>query len=285
MWQRFGDGFTGEYFGLHVLQRASSQMEGHRTHAWYFLWVLLVSAPPWVLLYVSGLWAALRKEEMRSLRPLAIFALVVVLLFSAVQTRLPHYVAPAYPALSAVAAAVLVRWMRAPLAAWRAAGARVGWGAVAAGVWAGMVIVTAHARKQLHSPRMSNGMVTPDTHEPAALLKASRTLMTGYRGPLLLMAEPPIAPMTTAMFYARRPVVQVEVQPAQPQLPRDVYTWDPEPLEQQAGTAPRLMLVERVALDGLPADLDFVSLANSAHWEIGTVERRDAAQSAGAGPD
>ena len=62
---RFGQEFLREYVGFHVLARASAPLEGHITHGWYYLWVLLVSAPPFVLLYPFALAAAVRRGELR----------------------------------------------------------------------------------------------------------------------------------------------------------------------------------------------------------------------------
>lgn len=275
MWHWFGHAFTAQYLGMHVLERASSQIEGHHTHFWFYLLVLLVSTPPWVLFYPSGVAAALRKPELRSLRPLAIFSLAVLLLFTLVKTRLPHYIAPAYPALSALAAVVLANWLQRGAARWRTAGARSGFLVAAACVWALTVVVTTPARKELHSPRMSNGEVTPDTHEPAALLKQAFRSPQLENGALLLWAEPPIAPITTALFYSQRPVTQIEV-PSQPAAQENVdeYMWNPVPLEKEIGAAPRLLLAEKPLLADLPAGLAFAPVASSRHWVLGTIARR-----------
>src|SRR5882757_2914050 len=112
MFSRFGQDFLGEYLGYHVLARAAHPIEGHLTHWWFYLWVLLVSAPPFVLLYPFAIAAALRRAE---LRVWAMFALVVVGFFTVVQTRLPHYIAPAYPALAVITAAFLTDYLEALL--------------------------------------------------------------------------------------------------------------------------------------------------------------------------
>ena len=51
MFHGFGASFLTEYLGFHVLARATHQIEEHITHWWYYLWVLLISAAPFVLLY------------------------------------------------------------------------------------------------------------------------------------------------------------------------------------------------------------------------------------------
>lgn len=273
MWREFHSNFTSQYLGLHVLARASSQIEGHYTHAWFYLLVLLVSAPPWVLLYPSSLIAAVRDPALRSLRIFAVFALVVLVFFTIVQTRLPHYIAPVYPALSAVTGVYLARLMHRALNRWQAFSTRSALTVGAALLWALTVALTAHARKDLHSPRMTNGTVTPDTHEPAALLKQAFAHQRSEEGPLLLWTEPPIAPITTALFYSRRAVQQVELTPATQQPAIYDYTWNPALLTDQLGTSPRLLLAERSLLAQLPGDLTFTPINSSPRWVLGTIAR------------
>jgi 4-amino-4-deoxy-L-arabinose transferase-like glycosyltransferase len=112
MLHRFGQVFVRQYLGLHVLGRVAYQFDGHLTPWWYYLRVLLFSAPPWVLLYPVALYATFRTPTLRYLRPFAVFALVQTLFFSCVQTRLPHYMAPAYAPLSALVAIWLAIWIQ-----------------------------------------------------------------------------------------------------------------------------------------------------------------------------
>lgn len=274
MWHEFKSDFTSQYLGLHIIARASSQIEGHHTHLWYYLVVLLVSAPPWVLLYPSGVSAAVREPKLRSLRIFALFALVVLVFFTIVQTRLPHYIAGIYPALSAITGVYLAHLVRRARDRWRTSLTRTLLVTGTAVVWALAVILTAHPRKNLHSPRMSDGTVTPDTHEPAALLKQVFKSPQPAEGPLLLWAQPPIAPITTALFYSRRAVQQVELTPPTPQPTLYEYTWNPMPLADQVSTTPRLLLAERSLLMQFPDDLTFTPIATSPHWVVGAIARR-----------
>src|ERR1700727_2291169 len=97
MFHVFGASFFTEYFGFHVLARATHQIEDHITHWWYYFWVLLVSAAPFILLYPFAVFQGLRRKELRAW---AVLALVVLCFFTLVQTRRPHYIAPIYPALA-----------------------------------------------------------------------------------------------------------------------------------------------------------------------------------------
>lgn len=275
MLRRFGPLFTHEYLGLHVFARAYSQIEGHHTYAWYYIVVLLVSAPPWVLLYPSAVTAAFRRPELRPLRAVAIFALAVFIFFTVVRTRLPHYVAPVYPAFSLLVAVWLDRHLRALNFRQLTFTRKLGLVAIALACWGAAALVTAHTRSALHSPKMSNGVVTPDTHEPATLLKRSLGGQAAIpaQGPLLLWAEPPVAPITTAAFYARRRVVQVEAAaPANAPEP-DIYTWNPVQIDAALTAEPKLTLIEKPLLEQLPPGLIFTPIQSLAHWELGTLTR------------
>jgi hypothetical protein len=170
---------------------------------------------------------------------------------------------------------ILVTWLQRGASRWRTALSRGGFLVGVACVWFGTVIITTPARKELHSPRMSDGVVTPDTHEPAALLKEAFRSPQPENGPLLLWSEPPIAPITTALFYSRRPVTQVEISSrlVAADEPVDEYMWDPVPLEEEIGTPPRLLLVEKSVLADIPSEIVFTPVAMSMHWEVGTVAR------------
>ncbi len=109
MVHRFGSSFLTEYLGFHVLSRATHQIEDHITHWWYYLWVLLISAAPFVLLYPFAIANSFRQKKNRAW---AIFAVVVIVFFTVVQTRLPHYIAPAYPAFALLTSVYLADRLR-----------------------------------------------------------------------------------------------------------------------------------------------------------------------------
>ncbi len=109
MYRLFGERFLAEYVGLHVVARATGQIEGHTSHWWYYFWVLLASAAPFVVIYPLAIYDLWRRAELRAW---VIFAVVVVGFFTVVQTRLPHYIAPAYPALAVIAAVFLGERLR-----------------------------------------------------------------------------------------------------------------------------------------------------------------------------
>ncbi len=275
MLHRFGRVFVTQYVGLHVLGRVAYPFDGHLTHWWYYFGVLLFSAPPWVLLYPIALYTALRKPGLRSMRVFAVFALVEILCFSCVQTRLPHYVAPAYAPLSALVAI----WLADRLAAFQLdrCGVRAQLATAAAVLWIVTALLTAHGRSQLHSPRLPNGDVTPNNREEVALLQRvfrdPTPLVASTPGPLLDWRTGNYNPIPTVIFYANRPVQQVQLHALPPGTPTDIYVFNPIALAQGVTTQPRLLLIDRSLLQQIPADYSFEAIAISSTLELGRIAR------------
>ena len=260
--------FLHQYFGLSVLARSTQQIEGHITPAWFYLKVLLVSAPPFVLLYPFALLRAMRCPD---LQPWAIFALVVLVLFTLAQTRLPHYIAPAYPALSLVTAVYLAGLVRSlglrlpspRIRIFTAASALVLSGAL---IWA-----TNSARKALHSTQNLPGPVLLDNKESLPLLRS--VLPNATPGPLLLLRRGRVMSIATDVFYSGRAVQQVQLRPVAANTPIDRYIFQAMPLERAVEAQPRLLLIDRVLLPQLPPDLTFTPLSASPNEIIGTISR------------
>jgi hypothetical protein len=270
----FGKAFVAEYFGLHVLARATTQLDGHITSWWYYLLVLAVSAAPFVLLYPVALRDGFRDSR---LEVFALFAVVVVVLFSCVQTRLPHYIVPAYPALSVLVAVWLGGYLQE-----RAAAMRVRFAVAGVLVFVAAVFVTARPRKNLHSPRLANGIVTPDNREQVALLRQvfgrgaaglAATQAAATPGLLLSWRVGTYNPIPTTVFYSDRVVQQVEFEPVAAGVVWDKYAFDPVEMRDVVGVRPRLILLDRRLLASLPAEFAYKQIAASGTLEIGTISQ------------
>jgi len=113
----------GEYLqvglGKHVLQRSFQPMESHGAPGFlgyllflpFYLITSFFSFFPWCVFLpfcVKGLWIRRDSDENYLLG----VVLVVLFVFTAIQTKLPHYVLPAYPALAILVARQIegVRW-------------------------------------------------------------------------------------------------------------------------------------------------------------------------------
>jgi 4-amino-4-deoxy-L-arabinose transferase-like glycosyltransferase len=277
MFHGFGNLFLDQYLGLHILARATTQLEGHITPWWFYLRVLLVSAAPVVLLYPIALYRALPN---RTLRPFALFALFEFTLFTLVQTRLPHYIAPLYPVLSVLTAVWLANWITPQLrASAHPSTLRLKLAASAIALYLLGTLLTATPRKSLHSPRLPSGIVVPDNREQVALLKQvfhhPQPLVANTPGPLLDWRSGTYNPIPTTVFYAGRPVQQVTLTPPPDAPVIYKYTFDPIPLTQAMNTSgspqPRLILLENTLLPTLPTNLIFRPLATSTTLSLGLL--------------
>ena len=109
--------WTWAFFLKENLGRSAEPMENHRGPWIYYLGVAFVFFAPWSAFLIAVLRDAWRRSrlagpERRAVRFLMVWIVVVFALFTPLATKLPHYIAPAYPALAILTASYLVRWMR-----------------------------------------------------------------------------------------------------------------------------------------------------------------------------
>ena len=109
--------WTWAFFLKENLARSAEPMENHRGPWIYYLGVALLFFAPWssfLLPVLRDAWSRTKLEcpERRAVRFLLIWIAVVFAAFTPLATKLPHYIAPAYPALAILTASYLVRWMR-----------------------------------------------------------------------------------------------------------------------------------------------------------------------------
>ncbi len=266
MYQRLGHQFSDFYFGTHMLARATQQIEGHRTHWWYYVVVLLASAPPFVLLYPFAVSRGFRRSQ---LQPWAIFAFTTILFFTIIQTRLPHYIAPAYPALTVLAAVYVADWLR-PRLGNRAKPYWTRTITATAVVWTLAILATHSTLKSLHSADLAGPGVL-DNKEADFLLKSAP--LPNIPGPLLYLRDGRLQSIATVVFYAKRPVQQVVLTPPPPASPLDLYVFNPQLITDAAQAAPRLILLDKSLISALPTDLTYTPVRASATEELGTISR------------
>lgn len=270
VYAHFGAAFLHDYLGFHTLTRATGAIEGHRTQPWFYLWVLLVSAPLCSLLYPSAIAAPFRrKHAAHSADPLqafAVFALITIALFTTARTRLPHYIAPAYPELSALAASLLARWLQSRPEQLRRTAIRLAPAAIL--LYAAAAFLTAKPRKALHNPQLRNGYTTPDNRESAALLQNHQNTAAPLPpGRLLVWRQTAVVPLTTDAFYAGRLAQQVSLASPPRDLPLDPYFNDPQPLANFLDS-PHLVLVDRSLIPQLPPGAALLPLATGPTQEL-----------------
>lgn len=258
MYLQRGQPFVEQYLGLHVLERATQQIEGHRTHWWYYGVVLMASAPPFVLLYPNAIYRGGRRA---ALQPWAIFAVVTLVFFTLIQTRLPQYIAPAYPALAVLTAVWVADWITAPRL-------KMALAPVAA-IWALSIFATHSTLKSLHSADLA-GPNLLDNREADALLKAGP--LPEIDGPLLYLRDGRVQSIATVVFYAKRPVQLVVLTPPASGTPRDPYKFDPKLLLDATHTNASLILLDKSLIPQLQADhLNFTSIRALGKLSLGVI--------------
>jgi 4-amino-4-deoxy-L-arabinose transferase-like glycosyltransferase len=262
MFHLFGRGFVREYLGLHVLTRATQQIEGHVTPWWFYLKVLLVAAPPFVLIYPAAIARALRRNS--GLRAFAIFSLTTFLFFSVAQTRLPQYIVPMYPAVAAVSAVWLADHASAILAAPRRKLAATVIIAVLC-IW-----LTTPARKSLHSATAA-GLPASDSKDSTVLLRNRPQPGVTESSSLLVWHDGPLMSMPSIVFYAGRPVEQVQFVPRATWPMPNRYTFNPQPATEAFAAGPRLLLVDRALVSQIPSGFIYTPIDSHGALELGIL--------------
>ena len=272
MFHRFGSSFLTEYLGFHVLSRATHQIEEHITHWWYYLWVLFISAAPFVLLYPFAIAYAFRRKN---LRIWAIFALVVVGFFTMVQTRLPHYIAPAYPALAVITSVYLADHLR-ELQRSRRQSPKSFWTTAiifATAICIASAFLTSRPRRRLHEAKVGPDIVSAEK-ESIQLLRSVFSQPQPVSGPLLVWWEGNQRSIATSVFYSGRPVQQVQLQPLSTGVPTDRYLYQPVSLGSAVASEPRIILLDKYLVQHIPSELNYKQIVSGRAMEVGTIARK-----------
>jgi 4-amino-4-deoxy-L-arabinose transferase-like glycosyltransferase len=271
MFHRFGASFLTEYLGFHVLARATHQIEEHNTHWWYYFWVLLISAAPFALLYPFAIADSLRRGELRAW---AIFVLTVIVFFTAVQTRLPHYIAPAYPALALLTSVFLADRLRelqrrrrqSPTSFWTTSTI------LATSICIASAFLTTAPRRKLHEAKVGTDIVSAEK-ESIQLLRAAFSHPQPVQGPLLVWWEGNARSIATSVFYAKRPVQQVQLQRLPVGTPTDKYLFAPQTLEEAVAPGPRIILLDKSLVPQIPSQFSYKQLLTGQAMEVGVIAR------------
>jgi 4-amino-4-deoxy-L-arabinose transferase-like glycosyltransferase len=272
MFHLFGGSFLTEYFGFHVIARATHQIEDHVTHWWYYFWVLLISAAPFVLFYPFAIVDSFRRKELRAW---SIFALVVVVFFTVAQTRLPHYIAPAYPPLALLTSVFLADHLR-ELQRSRQQSPKSFWTAVmvlTTSICIASAFLTSGPRRRLHQAKVGPDIVSAEK-ESVQLLRDVFRQRPSVQGPLLVWWEGNERSIATSVFYARRPVQQIQLQPLSVGVPTDKYLFQPETLDDALASGPRMVLLDKYLVQQIPSRFSFKPIASGRSMEVGLIARQ-----------
>jgi 4-amino-4-deoxy-L-arabinose transferase-like glycosyltransferase len=271
MFHRFGASFLTDYLGFHVLARATHQIEEHNTHWWYYAWVLLISAAPFALLYPFALVNSFRGKKPRAW---ATFVVVVLVFFTAVQTRLPHYIAPAYPALALLTSVFLANGLR-ELRQRRRQSLTSFWTTftmAATSLCIASALLTSGPRRKLHQAKVGNDIVYAEK-ESIQLLREVFSRPQPVQGPLLVWWEGNARSIATSVFYARRPVQQIQLQFRPIGVLTDKYLFQPQTLEDAVASGPRIILLDKYLVQQIPSAFSYRQIASGRSMEVGVIAR------------
>jgi 4-amino-4-deoxy-L-arabinose transferase-like glycosyltransferase len=146
----------GEYlrgfFLIHNFGRAVAPMEGHHGPPFYHVVSLLLGFVPWSVFFGPAAWYAAEEAQKKDGCPLfgkahkflACWMGVYFVSFSVIQTKLPNYILPLYPAVAIVVGRFLERWRRGAVAPapWVTRGGLALWAVVGVTVAAGLLIAS-----------------------------------------------------------------------------------------------------------------------------------------------
>jgi 4-amino-4-deoxy-L-arabinose transferase-like glycosyltransferase len=114
---RHGGAYGATFFIHEHLIRMTKPLQGHSGPVWYYLGIMLISFFPWIMLLPAALChrEAPFDKEKAFWRSLAMVWMGLVLIpFSLMQTKLPGYITPLFPALALLAGAELDRRLNRP---------------------------------------------------------------------------------------------------------------------------------------------------------------------------
>jgi 4-amino-4-deoxy-L-arabinose transferase-like glycosyltransferase len=114
MYALYGRQFLSSYLLYHIVQRATKPLEQHAHGWWFYVGVLQEGFFPWF--YLAPFAIALGTREalagLDRMRVLLLMVFAVFVGYTLVQTALPWYIVPLYPALALLAAYLIVRGLR-----------------------------------------------------------------------------------------------------------------------------------------------------------------------------
>jgi len=114
---RHGGSYGATFFIHEHLIRMTKPLQGHGGPVWYYLGIMLISFFPWVMLLPAALCnreAPFDKEKVFWHSLAMVWMGLVLIPFSLMQTKLPGYITPLFPALALLSGAELDRRLNRP---------------------------------------------------------------------------------------------------------------------------------------------------------------------------
>lgn len=99
-WLHYREAFLGQGLLEQSLQRIYTAVDGNSGPPWYYAWEVLKYSWPWLLFCLGGLKLAWKCRNWGWAKLILVWSSVYFLAVSAMETKLPWYILPIYPALA-----------------------------------------------------------------------------------------------------------------------------------------------------------------------------------------
>lgn len=114
--QRYGDTFLQIHFFSQSLNRIGDSVSDNRGAAWFYVWEIVKYGVPWLLFLPAGFRYVWENRTLSWAKLVLIWVGIYFTVISVMQTKLPWYAMPLYPALALVAGVQLNRMWQPPIA-------------------------------------------------------------------------------------------------------------------------------------------------------------------------
>jgi 4-amino-4-deoxy-L-arabinose transferase-like glycosyltransferase len=113
-WLYHGENFVNTSIFAQSLDRIYTSVEGHSGPIWYYVLELLKYAYPWLFLAFFGFKSAWKNRNWSWSKLILVWGLVYLTVVSLMQTKLPWYIMPIYPALALASGVALAKIKELP---------------------------------------------------------------------------------------------------------------------------------------------------------------------------
>ncbi|MER3435795.1 MAG: phospholipid carrier-dependent glycosyltransferase [Leptolyngbya sp. ERB_1_1] len=113
---RYGEAFLATHFWDQSFKRVSDSVENNRGSITYYFWEVVKNGVPWVVFLPIGFRNAWENRNLGWAKLALVWSGIYFIVISLMQTKLPWYAMPLYPAFALVIGAQLQRFWQAPIA-------------------------------------------------------------------------------------------------------------------------------------------------------------------------
>lgn len=136
--QKYGEVFVTTHFLNESLNRVSSAVSNNHGRSFFYVWEIIKNGVPWLLFLPQGIRFAWEHRNLSWAKLVLLWSGIYFAVISIMQTKLPWYAMPLYPALALIVGAQLNRMWRPATVPF---GIRVPRARIWTGIFAGLAIV------------------------------------------------------------------------------------------------------------------------------------------------